>query len=190
MTADAYAHCAALTRDQWAWEFLRRNPDYQARLPGASSRSGARSKPTTARRPIAIFQRWKRTRAPMARCRAKRHLLRPAANCAWEMTTACCSNAGWGRNGGSTNSRSTQLRLVSRAAELRRSGLSAPLSVASERARWERWLRLLDAQAANATLEAMEESGLCDDAKDCAQELGEALAMSRKGYLDILRLAS
>ncbi|MGA9164898.1 MAG: DUF6499 domain-containing protein [Thiobacillus sp.] len=24
-----YAHCATLTRDQWAWEFLRRNPDYQ-----------------------------------------------------------------------------------------------------------------------------------------------------------------
>ena len=29
MTADAYAPCATLTRDQWAWEFLRRNPDYQ-----------------------------------------------------------------------------------------------------------------------------------------------------------------
>lgn len=29
MTADAYAHCAGLTRDQWVWEFLRRNPDYQ-----------------------------------------------------------------------------------------------------------------------------------------------------------------
>jgi hypothetical protein len=29
MTADAYAHCATLTRDQWAWEFLRRNPDYR-----------------------------------------------------------------------------------------------------------------------------------------------------------------
>jgi hypothetical protein len=31
MTADdAYAHCATLTRDQWAWEFLRRNPQYQS----------------------------------------------------------------------------------------------------------------------------------------------------------------
>jgi hypothetical protein len=29
MTADTYAHCATLTRDQWAWEFLRRNPDYR-----------------------------------------------------------------------------------------------------------------------------------------------------------------
>jgi hypothetical protein len=29
MTADAYSYCASLTRDQWAWEFLRRNPDYQ-----------------------------------------------------------------------------------------------------------------------------------------------------------------
>lgn len=27
---DDYAHCTALTRDQWAWEFMRRNPDYQA----------------------------------------------------------------------------------------------------------------------------------------------------------------
>ena len=29
MNDDAYAYCSALTRDQWAWEFLRRNPDYQ-----------------------------------------------------------------------------------------------------------------------------------------------------------------
>ena len=29
-TGDPYDHCAALTRDQWAWEFLRRNPHYQA----------------------------------------------------------------------------------------------------------------------------------------------------------------
>jgi hypothetical protein len=27
---DDYAYCAPLTRDQWAWEFLRRNPDYQS----------------------------------------------------------------------------------------------------------------------------------------------------------------
>jgi hypothetical protein len=26
---DAYRHCATLTRDQWAWEFLRRNAEYQ-----------------------------------------------------------------------------------------------------------------------------------------------------------------
>lgn len=30
MRADAYAYCAALTRDQWAWEFLRRNSDYHS----------------------------------------------------------------------------------------------------------------------------------------------------------------
>ena len=30
MTADACSYCASLTRDQWAWEFLRRNPDYHA----------------------------------------------------------------------------------------------------------------------------------------------------------------
>ena len=26
---DLYAYCATLTRDQCAWEFLRRNPKYQ-----------------------------------------------------------------------------------------------------------------------------------------------------------------
>jgi len=30
METDAYAYCTVLTRDQWAWEFLRRNPDYRA----------------------------------------------------------------------------------------------------------------------------------------------------------------
>ncbi|MBC2731962.1 DUF6499 domain-containing protein [Thiobacillus sp.] len=30
METDAYAYCAVLTRDQWAWEFLRRNPDYRS----------------------------------------------------------------------------------------------------------------------------------------------------------------
>lgn len=30
MVDDPYATCATLTRDQWAWEFLRRNPEYQA----------------------------------------------------------------------------------------------------------------------------------------------------------------
>jgi len=30
MRADDYAYCAVLTRDQWAWEFLRRNPDYRS----------------------------------------------------------------------------------------------------------------------------------------------------------------
>lgn len=30
MADDAYACCATLTRDQWAWEFLRRNPGYRA----------------------------------------------------------------------------------------------------------------------------------------------------------------
>ena len=27
---DPYAYCATLSRDQWAWEFLRRNPAYRA----------------------------------------------------------------------------------------------------------------------------------------------------------------
>lgn len=28
--SDRYTYCATLTRDQWAWEFLRRNPAYRA----------------------------------------------------------------------------------------------------------------------------------------------------------------
>jgi len=30
MTDSPYAYCASLTRDQWAWEFLRRNRHYQS----------------------------------------------------------------------------------------------------------------------------------------------------------------
>jgi hypothetical protein len=29
MQQDPYAYCSGLTRDQWAWEFLRRNADYR-----------------------------------------------------------------------------------------------------------------------------------------------------------------
>ena len=29
MADDPYAYCATLSRDQWAWEFLRRSPDYR-----------------------------------------------------------------------------------------------------------------------------------------------------------------
>jgi hypothetical protein len=234
-----YDFCAGLSRDQWAWEFLRRNPDYQSDYARFIAIWQALETDYGAP-PQRDFQRWKqdpRAYGPLPG--ATPGSLDDAAGelCVVDderVLIECWMGAKWGFHKFPLDpARSTpptpdelswrppppaaplpegdvyrldlafdlarplppqleaaKLRLVSRAAELRRSGLSAPLSIASERARWERWLRLLDAQAANATLEAIKESGLCDDAKDCAQELGEALAMSRKGYLDILRLAS
>ena len=234
-----YAFCAGLSRDQWAWEFLRHNPDYQSDYAGfiAIWRGLEADYGTPPRRD---FQRWKqdaRAYGPLPGSTADSLDEATGELCMVDderVLIECWMGAKWSFHKFPLDpARSTpptpeelswrppppaaprplgdlyrldlafdlarplppqleaaKLRLVSRAAELRRSGLSAPLSVASERARWERWLRLLDAQAAGATLEAMKESGLCDDADKCAQVLGEALAMSRKGYLDMLRLAS
>ena len=233
-----YAACAELTRDQWAWEFLRRNPDYQSDYAGfiVIWRALESDYGTPPQRD---FQRWKldpRAYGPLPGSTADSLDEATGELCMVDdelVLIECWMGAKWGFHKFPLDpARSTpptpeelswrppppaiprpegdlyrldlafdlarplppqleaaRLRLVSRATELRRCGLPAPLSVVSERARWERWLRLLDAQAAGAKLEAMEESGLCDDAENCVQELGEALAMSRKGYRDIPRLA-
>lgn len=233
-----YATCGELTRDQWAWEFLRRNPDYQSDYAGFIEIWRALEAEYGAP-PQRDFQRWKQDP------RAYGPLPGAASNSLDEATGELCvvddervliecwMGARWGFHKFPLDpARSTpptpdelswrppppaaplpegdvyrldlafdlarplppqleaaKLRLVSRAAELRRCGLPAPLSVASERAKWIRWLRLLDAQATCATLEAIEKSGLCDSVENCAQELDDALAMSRRGYLSILRLA-
>jgi len=234
-----YASCARLTRDQWAWEFLRRNPDYQSDYARFIAIWQALETDYGAP-PQRDFQRWKqdpRAYGPLPGAAPESLDDATGELCVVDderVLIECWMGAKWGfhkfpldparstpptpdelswrppppvapRPEGdvyrldlafdlalplSPQFEAARRRLVSRAAELRRSGLSAPLSVASQRARWERWLRLLDAQAVGATLEAIKESGLCDDAKDCAQELGDALAMSRRGYLEILRLAS
>jgi len=72
-----------------------------------------------------------------------------------------------------------KFRLISRAAELRRAGLPAPLSVDSQRAHWTRMLRLLDAAASGEALDE-QDAGL----------LREAQAMMLGGYLEILRLSA
>jgi hypothetical protein len=64
---------------------------------------------------------------------------------------------------------------VSRASELRRTGLAAPITVASQRAHWTGMLRLLDGVAA-------------PDA-DSANLLDEARALVAGGYRETLRLA-
>lgn len=234
-----YAACADLSRDQWAWEFLRRNPRYQADYTAFITIWQALESDYGAP-PQRDFQRWKqdpRAYGPLPGSSADSLDEATGELCVVDddrVLLECWMGAKWGFHKFPLDpARSTpptpealswrppppaaprlegdlyrldlafdlarplppqleaaRLRLVSRAAELRRSGLPAPLSVASERAKWTRWLRLLDAQAAGATLEAMKESGLCDDVENCAQDLGDALAMSRRGYLDILRLAA
>ncbi len=233
-----YAFCARLTRDQWAWEFLRRNPDYQSDYAGFIAIWRALEADYGAP-PQRDFQRWKqdpRAYGPLPGTAPDSLDEATGELCVVDdqrVLLECWMGAKWGfhkfpldparsmpptpeelswrppppaapRPEGDVyrldlafdlarplppQLEAAKLRLVSRAADLRRCGLPAPLSVASQRARWERWLRLLDAQAAGATFEAMKESGLCDDVESCAQELGDALAMSRKGYLDILRLS-
>jgi len=67
--SDPYAYCATLTRDQWAWEFLRRNPeyrsDYQQFIAIWRALEADYGEP-----PNRDFQRWKRVRALMAPCPA------------------------------------------------------------------------------------------------------------------------
>ena len=57
--SDPYAYCATLTRDQWAWEFLRRNPayrtDYQQFITIWQTLEADYGAP-----PNRDFQRWKR----------------------------------------------------------------------------------------------------------------------------------
>jgi hypothetical protein len=234
-----YAFCAGLSRDQWAWEFLRRNPDYQADFAGFIAIWQALES-DYGTPPQRDFQRWKqdpRAYGPLPGATADSLDEATGELCVVDderVLIECWMGAKWGfhkfpldparatppapeelswrppppaapRPEGDVyrldlvfdlarplppQLEAARLRLVSRATELRRRGLPAPLSVASERAKWTRWLRLLDAHTAGATLEAMKESGLCDGAENCAQELGEARAMSCRGYLDILRLAS
>ena len=218
---DAYAHCAALTRDQWAWEFLRRNPDYQADY----------------RRLIALwraleadygvppnrdFQRWKRDPRAYGPLPGEAQLAAPSGSlCVGDddrVLLECWMGAKWGfykfpldpdRNAPPGSDElswrpppqpatpadktfrldvsfdlslplppqldAAKFRLVSRAAELRRSGLAAPMTVANQHARWTRMLQLLDAgEACNE-----EETAL----------LHEGKAMTRCGYREILRLA-
>jgi hypothetical protein len=233
-----YATCVGLSRDQWAWEFLRRNPDYQSDFARFIAIWRALEAVYGAP-PQRDFPRWKldpRAYGPLPGAAPNSLDEATGELCVVDderVLIECWIGAKWGfhkfpldparstpptpeelswrppppatpRSEGDPyrldlafdlarplppQLEAAKLRLVSRAAELRRSGLPAPLSVASERTKWTRWLRLLDAQAASATLESIKESSLCDGAENYAQELGEALAMSRQGYRDILRLA-
>ena len=221
---DAYAYCSGLTRDQWAWEFLRRNPEYRADYRQfihlwqvLEAEYGAP--------PQRDFTRWKRDPRAYGPLPGKSELDHPSGElCLGEddrVLIECWMGAKWGfykfpldperpalptsaelawRPPPATELRAAndpyrldiafdlslplppqleaaKIRLVSRAAELRRAGLSAPLSVASQHARWTHMLRLLDAEAAGESVEVQ-----------AAELLREAHAMTRNGYLEILRL--
>ncbi len=216
--------CDTLTRDQWAWEFLRRNPDYQAdyRRFMAIWRALEADYGTPPQRD---FQRWKQDPRAYGPLPGDAALDAPTGElCVVDddrVLLECWMSAKWGfykfpldparaapaldelswRPPPPAEPRATddplrmdlafdlalplppqleaaRFRLVSRAAELRRKGLAAPLTVASQRAHWSTLLRALDAVAAGEPLSA-----------EAAALLDEARAMTRRGYLDILRMA-
>lgn len=224
MTADdAYAHCATLTRDQWAWEFLRRNPDYQsdyrqfiARWRALEAEYGAP--------PNRDFARWKQD--PRAYGPLDHDASETLDNVSGDLCVGendrvfieCWMGAKWGFHKFPLDPERTapgpdelswrpppapgtrpdgdpyrldiefdlslplppqleaaKFRLVSRTSELRRTGLTAPITVASQRTHWTEMLRLLDGVTA---LDA-----------DNADLLNDARVLVAGGYREMLRLA-
>ena len=216
---DAYAYCATLTCDQWAWEFLRRNPDYRrdyrtfiAIWHALEADYGVP--------PNRDFRRWKEDQRAYGPLPGETELGSPTGeSCIAEddrVLLECWVGAKWGfykfpldpertipPGPGELSWRpppapsapadgyrldicfdlslplppqleAAKFRLISRAAELRRQGLAAPMTVANQRTRWTEMLRLLDGRA---TPDEQDE-GL----------LPVAQAMVQGGYLDILRL--
>ncbi len=258
---DAYAHCETLTREQWAWEFLRRNPDYQADYrqfieiwQALEAEYGAP--------PHRDFLRWKqdsRAYGPLPGDTERAIDSATGELCIGEnerVFIECWMGAKWGfhkfpldpqrdtppglhpppqvgeqpdgHKGANAvpnpideisfrpppapaprkpddpyrldiafdlslplppQLEAAKFHLVSRAAGLRRLGLSAPLSVTNQHATWTRLLRILDAHAAGANVADLCESGLCEGKTHFARLLSEAQAMTQTGYLAILRLA-
>jgi len=221
---DPYAYCSSLTRDQWAWEFLRRNPDYRADY-RRFIRLWQVLESEYGTPPQRDFARWKRDPRAYGPLPGERELGNPSGElCLGEddrVLIECWMGAKWGfykfpldperpdpptpgelswRPPPATEPRpvndpyrldiafdlslplppqleSAKIRLVSRAAELRRAGLPAPMHVSSQHVRWTHMLRLLDAEAAGEPIEDVD-----------AESLREARAMTRDGYLEILRL--
>ena len=221
---DAYAHCATLTRDQWAWEFLRRHPqylsDYRKFIAIWHALEADYGAP-----PHRDFARWKQD--PRAYGPLDDHASDALNDTSRDLCLGendrvlleCWMGAKWGfhkfpldparRTVPSPDELSwrpppalkprpaddayrldipfdlsvplpaqleaAKFRLVSRAAELRRAGNPAPLSVASQYTRWTQLLRQLDSEAADG----VQDAGLGR----------EAQAMLQGGYLNILRLA-
>ncbi|MDO9222009.1 MAG: DUF6499 domain-containing protein [Thiobacillus sp.] len=217
----AYDYCASLTRDQWAWEFLRRNPDYHADYRQFITLWQA-LEADYGTPPNRDYPRWKRDPRAYGPLPGGSALASPSGElCIGEndrILIECWMGAKWGfykfpldparstppepdeltwRPPPSPGTRpdasyrldisfdlslplppqleAAKFRLVCRATELRRSGLAAPMTVANQRERWLRMLRLLD-------------GGEILNEED-AVLLRDAQAMANGGYRDILRLA-
>lgn len=226
MPEDADVHCPTLTRDQWAWAFLRRNPEYQSDYRRFITLWQALEADygTPPHRDYARWKRDPRAYGPLDGSAPDALACATGELCIGEddrVLIECWMGAKWGfhkfpldpaldtpptpdqlswrpppapasRPAGDAyrldvpfdlslplppQLEAAKFRLISRAAELRRSGHPAPLSVANQRSRWTQMLRVLDADAAGKMNEA-------DNAL-----LRDAQAMVQGGYLDILRLA-
>jgi len=220
MTADPYAPCAGLTRDQWAWEFLRRNPDYRRDYQAFITIWRALEADYGAP-PHRDFSRWKRDPRAYGPLPGDAELVAPGGElCTVDddrVLLECWMGAKWGfhkfpldpaRTAPAPDELSwrpppqakapaeasyrldisfdlslplppqleaAKFRLVSRAAELRRQGHSAPKTMANQRARWIAMLRLLD--------------GAAKPDADPTALLDEAQALVAGGYREILRLS-
>lgn len=219
-----YAYCARLSRDQWAWEFLRRNPDYQSDYRRFITLWRALEADYGAP-PQRDFARWKQDPRAYGPLPGDAELAAPAGElCTVDddrVLLECWMGAKWGfykfpldpeRIAPGPDELSwrpppaaephlavdtyrldipfdlslplppqleaAKFRLISRAAELRRKGFAAPMTVADQRSRWTHLLCLLDAEVAGEK-----------PAETDAPLLHEAKAMTRGGYLGILRLA-
>jgi hypothetical protein len=226
MPENADVSCPNLTRDQWAWAFLRRNPEYQSdyRRFIAIWRALEADYGAPPRRDFARLKRDPRAYGPLAGSTPDALDRAMGDLCTGEndrVLLECWMGAKWGfhkfpldpmldtpptpdqlswrpppapasRPAGDAyrldvpfdlslplppQLEAAKFRLISRAAELRRSGRPAPLSVANLRPRWTQMLRVLDADAANGDMTG-EDAALLRDAQ----------AMVHGGYLDILRL--
>ncbi|MBI3430799.1 MAG: hypothetical protein HY018_01145 [Hydrogenophilales bacterium] len=220
MEAETYAYCATLTRDQWAWEFLRRNPDYRADYLRFIAIWRALEADYGAP-PQRDFSRWKQDPRAYGPLPGDADLAAPTGElCVVEderVLLECWMGAKWGfykfpldpaqsapgpdalswrpppQPDASVEApyrvdiafnlslplppqlEAAKFRLVSRAAELRRQGLTAPKTVANQRTRWTAMLRRLDG---DETADA-----------DSTELLDEARALVAGGYREILRLA-
>lgn len=209
----------ALTRDQWAWEFLRRNPDYQ-RDYQAFITIWRTLEADYGAPPQRDFSKWKLDPRAYGPLPGDAELTAPGGElCTVDddrVLLECWMGAKWGfhkfpldpaRSAPGPDKLSwrapppapcmdeacrldisfdlslplapqleaAKFRLIGRASELRRQGLAAPMTVANQRERWTRMLRLLDGdETPNAENAAL---------------LSEARRMAEHGYLDILRLA-
>jgi hypothetical protein len=197
MASDPYARCVGLTRDQWAWEFLRRNPDYRRNYQAFIAIWRALEADYGAP-PSRDFSKWKQDPRAYGPLPGDAELAAPAGElCKVDddrVLLECWMGAKWGfykfpldpaRTAPGPDELSwrpppqleaAKFRLVSRAAELRRQGHAAPKTVANQHARWTRMLRLLDGAAA-------------PDA-DTAELLDEGRALVAGGYREILLLAN